>query len=78
MKKTFLLIFLLAVLAGYAREAVEFDKYFLDQTLRVDVFHTGDAREEMFTIDRVIQEGPGPATRAIPSCPSSWAATCCG
>ena len=26
--------------------------------MRIDVFHTGDAKEEMFTIDRVIQEGP--------------------
>ncbi|MFH2107621.1 MAG: M64 family metallopeptidase [Chrysiogenia bacterium] len=58
MKKIFLVILLVAVLAGYAQEAIEFDKYFLDQTLRVDVFHTGDAKEEMFTIDRVILEGP--------------------
>ncbi|MCJ7524564.1 MAG: IgA Peptidase M64, partial [Candidatus Aminicenantes bacterium] len=58
MKKIFLAIFLLAVLAGYAQETSEFEKYFAGPTMRVDVFHSGDAKEEMFTIDRVIQEGP--------------------
>jgi len=58
MKKIFLAIFLAAVLAGYAQETIEFDKYFAGPTMRVDVFHSGDAKEEMFTIDRVIQEGP--------------------
>jgi hypothetical protein len=37
---------------------VDFAAYFEDRTMRVDVFHTGDAKEEMFAIDRIIQEGP--------------------
>jgi len=57
MKKIFLVIFLAAALAGYAQEAIEFEKYFSGPTMRVDVFHSGDAKEEMFTIDRLIREG---------------------
>jgi hypothetical protein len=59
MKRMLLLFALLLPLLALAlaRDDVDFGKYFIDRTLRVDVFHTGDAREEMFTIDRVIQEG---------------------
>ncbi len=58
MKRMLPLFILLLPLLSFAGEEVDFGKYFIDRTLRVDVFHTGDAREEMFTIDRVIQEGP--------------------
>jgi len=58
MKKILLAVFLLAPFLAYAQEAANFEKYFADSTMRIDVFHTGDAKEEMFTIDRVIQEGP--------------------
>ncbi|MCX6555032.1 MAG: M64 family metallo-endopeptidase [Candidatus Aminicenantes bacterium] len=54
---------LLALIAGWpllasAQGTIDFSAYFVDQTMRVDVFHTGDAKEEMFAIDRIIQEGP--------------------
>lgn len=58
MKKILLAAIVLLPLLAPAREAVEFEKYFADLTMRIDVFHTGDAKQEMFTIDRVIQEGP--------------------
>ncbi len=58
MKKILLAVFLLMPLLVVAQEGTEFERYFEDRTMRVDVFHTGDAKEEMFTIDRVIQEGP--------------------
>jgi len=58
MKKILLAVFLLAPFLAYVQEPVDFEKYFADRTMRIDVFHTGDAKEEMFTIDRVIQEGP--------------------
>lgn len=58
MKKALITLILLMPILVPAQDALEFEKYFLDQTLRVDVFHSGDAKEEMFTIDRVIQEGP--------------------
>jgi len=58
MKRTLPLLFLLLPLLAIAQGTTEFDRYFVDRTLRVDVFHTGDAREEFFTLDRLIQEGP--------------------
>ncbi|MBN2346157.1 MAG: peptidase M64, partial [Candidatus Aminicenantes bacterium] len=58
MKKALLAIWMLLPLLAFAQDGVDFDRYFVDRTLRIDVFHTGDAKEEMFTIDRLIQEGP--------------------
>ena len=31
----------------------KFEEYFLDATMRIDYFHIGDAKTEMFTIDRM-------------------------
>jgi len=58
MKKIMMALLLLLPLLAMAQGAVEFEKYFADRTMRIDVFHTGNAQEELFTIDRVIQEGP--------------------
>ncbi|HUU06376.1 MAG TPA: M64 family metallopeptidase [Patescibacteria group bacterium] len=58
MKKMLITLILLIPFLAPAQEGVAFDKYFLDLTMRVDVFHSGDAKEEMFTIDRLVQEGP--------------------
>jgi hypothetical protein len=57
MRKIFLAILCLVPSLACAQAGLEFDKYFRDLTMRVDVFHTGNAQEEMLTIDRVIQEG---------------------
>lgn len=43
-----------AVLSG---QTVQFDKYFIDKTMRVDYFHIGNAREEAVTLDRVYEQG---------------------
>jgi hypothetical protein len=40
-----------------ASPPVDFDKYFVDQTMRVDYFHTGNSKEEMITLDRVYEQG---------------------
>jgi hypothetical protein len=58
MKKILLAIFLLTPFLVHTQEAVEFAKYFEDLTMRVDVFHTGDAKEEMYTIDRIFRQAP--------------------
>src|SRR5512137_794725 len=58
MKKLLLAAIVLLPLLAPAQDAVAFEKYFADRTMRIDVFHTGDAKREMFTVDRVIQEGP--------------------
>jgi hypothetical protein len=44
--------------AGLFSQAVSFDDYFIDKTLRVDYFHIGDAKSEEITIDRILVEGP--------------------
>ncbi len=48
---------LLSPLLVFAREEIEFGNYFIDRTMRVDVYHAGAAGDEIFTVDRVIQEG---------------------
>ena len=44
---------------------VPFDKYFLDKTMRLDFFHTGNATEEMFAVDKVLSDGPWGGSRKI-------------
>ncbi len=34
-----------------------FDRYFMDKTMRIDYFHIGDAKEEIVTIDQVYEQG---------------------
>ncbi len=41
----------------FAQGAVDFDRYFVDQTMRVDYFHVGNAKEEMITLDQVRVQG---------------------
>jgi hypothetical protein len=43
-----------------AQGQVNFDEFFLDQTLRVDYYHIGDAKEEWVTIDQMYQQGIWP------------------
>jgi len=40
-----------------ASPSAEFDKYFVDQTMRIDYFHVGNAREELITLDRIYRQG---------------------
>jgi len=59
MKVKILLSALLAwPLLGLSQGNINFATYFENQTMRVDVFHSGDAKEERFTIDRISQQGP--------------------
>jgi len=46
-----------AVFPIHAEEA-PFNQRFHDRTLRVDLYHTGHAEEEIFTLDRLVLEGP--------------------
>ncbi len=41
-----------------AQSDLPFDRYFRDATLRVDYFHTGNAKEEHFTLDRIYAYRP--------------------
>ena len=46
---------------------LSFDNFFLDKTMRLDVFHTGNARDDHFAIDQVVSDGiwPGSKTQLI-------------
>lgn len=50
----FLAIFSLSFLIS---QAVEFDKYFKDKTMRFDYYHTGNANEEHFAFDQIVSDG---------------------
>jgi len=46
---------------------IAFENFFLDKTMRLDLFHTGNATEEHFAIDQVVSDGiwPGSRTRLV-------------
>jgi hypothetical protein len=56
--KILLAVLLLWPVLAPGQGNIDFSAFFTGQTMRVDVFHTGAAKEEIFTIDRIIQEGP--------------------
>lgn len=40
----------------YAAERSEFNRYFTAKTMRIDLFHTGTADDEVFSLDEIIEE----------------------
>jgi len=44
---------------------VAYNDYFLDKTMRFDYFHTGTAKDEIFSPDRTVSDGPWPGSRTI-------------
>ena len=54
MKIVLSLLFSMLSLAPYGDE---FDKYFIDKTMRIDYYHTGDNKIEQITIDQIYQYG---------------------
>ncbi len=42
----------------HSQTPAKFERFFLDQTLRIDYYHVGDAAEEIITIDQVYRQGP--------------------
>ena len=49
-----LIFFPVIILAQYGEE---FDKYFIDKTMRIDYLHIGDNKTELITIDHIYQYG---------------------
>ncbi|KAF0150131.1 MAG: IgA Peptidase M64 superfamily [Ignavibacteria bacterium] len=47
----------LALFAVTRAQVINFDQYFLDQTMRIDYFHIGDSSSEIVTIDHIYQYG---------------------
>jgi len=67
MKKIVCTLFALttvAALAGWAQPAppASFSADFIDKALRLDLYHVGDAKDEVITVDRLSQEGIWPGT----------------
>ena len=52
MRNLLFLLFLAFSLSGVA----QFEKFFYDKTLRMDYFHTGNEKEEIYSIDELIAE----------------------
>jgi hypothetical protein len=44
-------------------QAVSYNRFFTDKTMRVDYFHTGTKGEERISLDRVYEEGQWPGSR---------------
>jgi len=44
--------------------AASFDDLFLDRTMRVNYFHTGNHGEEIIALDSVVSDGPWPGSRS--------------
>ncbi len=57
------LFFALGFLPALAAGETGFDTLFFDRTVRVDLYHVGHATEEVFTVDRLVLEGPWAGAR---------------
>jgi len=57
-KRLFLLLIFWGFLQFYlfSQTDIRFDDYFLDATLRVDYFQTGDSAELLFSIDQIYKQ----------------------
>jgi hypothetical protein len=53
------IVFLFATAAA----AASFDELFLDKTMRVNYFHTGNGGQEIIALDSVVSDGPWPGSR---------------
>ena len=53
----FLLISINCNLSLFAQVFENFDKFFVDKTMRIDYFHIGDAKSEIITIDQIYMYG---------------------
>lgn len=60
---TFLVLLQGAVSISVARPSAIFSNYFLEKTLRVDVYHTGTKGVETFSLDHCYEEGAWPGSQ---------------
>ncbi|HCA80814.1 MAG TPA: peptidase M64, partial [Bacteroidetes bacterium] len=61
--KRHLLLITLFLSAAVVAEA-QYTKYFLDKTMRVDLYHTGTKGQETISLDRAYEEGTWSGTRS--------------
>ena len=61
MKKHFLLLVaLLTIYVGIGQNVqyLNYKAFFENKTMRIDYYHSGDADEEHFSVDRILNDGP--------------------
>jgi len=64
-KKTITLVLLLLAftpfLVGAGNQAkVDFNRFFLDRTMRIDYYHLGDNQQEVIALDKIYDQASGP------------------
>jgi hypothetical protein len=59
-------LILLGSLAPFGQGQPAFDDYFIDRAMRVDLYQTGDAKDEIITLDKIYQEGIWPENPGNP------------
>ena len=59
MKKLSVISFLVLLLANsvVSQDLETFNKYFIDETMRIDYYHIGDAADEFITLDQIYMYG---------------------
>ncbi|MFB3852333.1 MAG: IgA Peptidase M64 [Vicinamibacterales bacterium] len=50
-------------MSAETQPADTFDRFFTGRTMRVDYFHTGGLGQEIYSLDRVVSDGPWPGSR---------------
>jgi hypothetical protein len=55
--KTLIALLILITFSAMAQTKINFDDHFIDKTLRIDYYHTGDASDELITLDKMYQYG---------------------
>ena len=53
----FLLIIIVVFFSCSRKEQIDFEKHFLDKTLRINLVHTGDSSTESFKLDKIYDDG---------------------
>jgi hypothetical protein len=62
--KNLLFLLLWMPFVSNAQKTVNFDQFFTDQTLRIDYFHTGDAKSETYSMDKIYRQGTWAGNKA--------------
>lgn len=68
MKRFSTIILLVLFAAGLSSQQVQFinfKQYFENKTMRVDYFHSGDAEEEHFSVDRILNDGEWSGSKGV-------------
>ena len=56
--KSFVFLLFSIFLFNFAKsDVLQFDNFFIDSTMRIDYFHSGDAQNEWISLDKVYQQG---------------------